>query len=700
MFSKFFINRPIFAMVISIVILLAGTVSILNLPIAQYPNLTPPSIVVSAQYPGATAEVVSETVAAPLEDKINGVENMMYMESMSTSNGDMSLTISFKVGSDSDKALIDVNNKVQVAQSSLPEDVRRYGLTVEKQSTSILKLISIYSPDKTLDATYMGNYALVNIVTDLKRIEGVGDAKVLTSNDYSIRIWLKPDIMSKLNLTPSEVMQVVTEQNAQRAAGRVGQYPIPKGIERSYTIVAPGRLKTPKEFEEIIIRANQDGSTLKLKDIADIELGAQTYEIAAQNNSYPAVPIGIYLSPGANAVQVSKDVDKLIKDYSKRFPAGMAYSIPYDTTKVITASIEEVIHTLFEAMILVFIVVFIFLKNWKTTLIPCLAVPVSIVGAFAGMLLFGFSINTLTLFGVVLAIGIVVDDAIVVIENVERIMEEEKLQVKEATIKAMNEVTGPVIAIVLVLCSVFIPVAFMGGFTGIMYQQFAVTIAISVVLSGLVALTLTPALCVMLLGEKQGGGWLTPFFNWFDKMFALLTNFYMNLVNFFIKRKTIAYSILCIIIACMILLFKIIPSTLVPEEDQGVVMGALMLDEATSLNKTITAAAKVEDILLKSYNVAQELSMAGFNILSGTSKNNAASFFIMLKDWKDRPGKNNSSMSIVMQLTAQLYQAIAEGYAVLFNPPAIMGLSTTGGIEGYIQNRGDGSSKDLEAKVM
>lgn len=699
MFSKFFIDRPIFAMVISIVILLAGTVSILNLPIAQYPDLTPPSITVTANYPGATAEVVSETVAAPLEDKINGVENMMYMESMSTSNGNMNLTVYFKVGSDSDKALIDVNNKVQIAQSLLPEDVRRYGVVVEKRSSSILKLFSIYSPEKKLDETFMGNYALVNIVTDLKRIEGVGDAQILSSNDYSIRIWIKPDIMSKLGLTTYDVMSAVTEQNAQRAAGRVGQFPAPEGIERSYTIVAPGRLKTPEEFKQIILRSNQDGSTLKLMDVADVELGAQTYETSASNNGSPSVPIAIYLSPGANAVKVSKAVDKLLEDYSKRFPDGMAYSIPYDTTKVITASIEEVIHTLLEAMILVFIVVFVFLKNWKTTLIPCLAVPVSIVGAFAGMLLLGFSINTLTLFGVVLAIGIVVDDAIVVIENVERIMEEENLAVREATIKAMSEVTGPVIAIVLVLCSVFIPVAFMGGFTGIMYQQFAITIAVSVILSGLVALTLTPALCVLLLGKKQDAGILTPVFNWFDKSFVALTNFYVNNVKFFINKKFFSFVLLAIIVVSIVYLFKVVPKTLVPDEDQGVVMGALILDEAASLNKTILAAGKVENIFLKTSNIIEELSFSGYDILSGTTKNNTAAFFVSLKDWKERPGSQNSSISIVAQVSEQLAKAVAEGVAVLFNPPAIMGMSTTGGIEGYIQNRGDGNSKDLEAKV-
>ena len=699
MFSKFFIDRPIFAMVISILILLVGTISIINLPIAQYPELTPPTVDVTATYPGASAEVISETVAAPLEQQINGVENMLYMQSMSTSNGDMTLTVSFKVGADSDKALIDVNNKVQVAQSSLPEDVRRYGITVAKKSTSILKLFSIFSPDKTLDTTYLGNYALVNILDDLKRIEGVGDASVLTANDYSIRIWLKPDIMSKLAITPQEVMAAVSEQNAQRAAGKVGQFPAPKGIERSFSIVAPGRLKTPEEFEQIILRANSDGSTLRLIDVADVELGSQTYDLSASNNSLPAVPIAIYLSPGANAVKVSKAVDAKMEEASKHFPQGMDYSIPYDTTKVITASIEEVVHTLFEAMILVFLVVFVFLKNWRTTLIPCLAVPVSIVGAFAGMLALGFSINTLTLFGVVLAIGIVVDDAIVVIENVERIMEEENIDVRSATIKAMSEVTGPVIAIVLVLCSVFVPVAFMGGFTGIMYQQFAITIAVSVILSGLVALTLTPAFCVMFLGKKQKTGKLDFFFNMFDKMFASVTDFYVDKVKLLLSKKTISFVILICILLVTVYLFKIVPSSLVPDEDQGIVMGVLMLDQSGSLNKTIAAASKAEEIFLKHSSVVQELSFAGYDMLSSTSKNNVAAFFLSLKDWKERSSKKDSAFAIIEQLSQELSSSIAEGYSIMFNPPAIMGMSTTGGIEGFIQNKGDGTSKDLEAKV-
>ena len=493
MFSKFFINRPIFSTVISLLILLAGIVAITALPIEQYPDLTPPSVQVSAQYPGASPEVIADTVAAPIEQQVNGVEDMLYMNSTSAANGDMSLMVYFEVGTDPDQAMINVNNRVQAATTSLPEDVRRYGVTVQKRSSSMLQLITMYSPSKVYDTTYIGNYALVNVVDDLKRINGVGDAQVMSANDYSIRIWLKPDVMSQLGVSVTDVMAAVQAQNTQRAAGKIGQPPLTQSVDRMYTIVAPGRLKTPEEFEEIILRANEDGTSLRLKDVARVELGSQTYEFSGNYNSQPAVPIGIFLSPGANAVATAKAVDKRMKELAANFPGGIEYKVAYDTTLFVNASIKEVIHTLIEAMILVFLVMYLFLHDWRATLIPCLAVPVSIVGAFAGMLVMGFSINTLTLFGLVLAIGIVVDDAIVVIENVERIMHDEHLPVKEATIKAMDEVTGPVIAIVLVLCSVFVPVAFMGGFTGVMYQQFAITIAVSVIISGLVALTLTPA---------------------------------------------------------------------------------------------------------------------------------------------------------------------------------------------------------------
>lgn len=697
MFSKFFINRPIFSTVISLLILLAGIVSITMLPIEQYPDLTPPSIQVSAQYPGASPEVIADTVAAPLEQQINGVEDMLYMNSTSSANGDMNLLVYFKVGTDPDQAMINVNNRVQSATSTLPEDVRRYGVTVEKKSSAILQLITMYSPSGVYDTTYIGNYALINVVDDLKRIEGVGDAQVMTANDYAIRIWLKPDMMSQLGLSVTDVMSAVQAQNTQRAAGKIGQPPLKNMVDRMYTMIAPGRLKTPEEFEEIILRANPDGTSLRLKDVARVELGSQTYEFTGFFNDQPAVPIGVYLSPGANAVATAQAIKKRMEELSANFPGGIEYKVAYDTTLFVNASVEEVIHTLIEAMVLVFLVVYLFLHDWRATLIPCLAVPVSIVGAFAGMLLLGFSINTLTLFGLVLAIGIVVDDAIVVIENVERIMHEDHLPVKEATIKAMDEVTGPVVAIVLVLCSVFVPVAFMGGFTGIMYQQFAITIAVSVVISGLVALTLTPALCALLLKDmkpKTGG-----FFYRFDKWFDKVTEKYTGWAGFFLRRIPVA--LLCVLLfwGATLGLFKIVPGSLLPDEDQGMLMMATMLDPASSLPQAEKIAEQVQKIIKEQPAVSDELTFAGFDMLSSTQKTSSVASFISLKPWKERKTEALSSFGTLAAIGKAAAIAIPGAIVMPFNPPPIMGMSTTGGLEGYIQNRAGADSQTLSVKV-
>lgn len=698
MFSKFFINRPIFSTVISLLILLAGIVSITTLPIEQYPDLTPPSVQVSAQYPGASPEVIADTVAAPIEQQVNGVEDMLYMNSTSASNGDMSLMVYFEVGTDPDQAMINVNNRVQAATTSLPEDVRRYGVTVEKRSSSMLQLITMYSPSKVYDTTYIGNYALVNVVDDLKRINGVGDAQVMSANDYSIRIWLKPDVMSQLGVSVTDVMAAVQAQNTQRAAGKIGQPPLTQSVDRMYTIVAPGRLKTPEEFEEIILRANEDGTSLRLKDVARVELGSQTYEFSGNYNSQPAVPIGVFLSPGANAVATAKAVDKRMKELSANFPGGIEYKVAYDTTLFVNASIKEVIHTLIEAMILVFLVMYLFLHDWRATLIPCLAVPVSIVGAFAGMLLMGFSINTLTLFGLVLAIGIVVDDAIVVIENVERIMHDEHLPVKEATIKAMDEVTGPVIAIVLVLCSVFVPVAFMGGFTGVMYQQFAITIAVSVVISGLVALTLTPALCVLLLKDmkpRTGG-----FFYKFDQWFVKVTDKYTGLAGFFLRRIPVALLTIVLIWAAALGLFKLVPTSLLPDEDQGMLMVATMLDPSTSLSHTKEVAKQLEEIVLAQPAVKEEMTFSGYDMLSSTMKSSSIASFISLKPWDERKTKELSSFGLVATIGKLGAGQIPGALVMPFNPPPVMGMSTTGGLEGYVQNRSGEGSSALEAKTQ
>ncbi len=697
MFSKFFINRPIFSTVVSLLILLAGIVSIINLPIEQYPDLTPPSVQVSAQYPGASPEVIADTVAAPIEQQVNGVEDMLYMNSTSAANGDMNLLVYFEVGTDPDQAMINVNNRVQAATTSLPEDVRRYGITVEKKSSAILQLITMYSPSGVYDTTYIGNYALVNVVDDLKRISGVGDAQVMSANDYSIRIWIKPDVMSQLGLSVTDVMTAVQAQNVQRAAGKIGQPPLPQSVDRMFTIVAPGRLKTPEEFEEIILRANPDGTSLRLKDVARVELGSQTYEFSGEYNKQPAVPIGVFLSPGANAVATAKAVDQRMKELAANFPGGITYKVAYDTTLFVTASIEEVIHTLIEAMILVFLVMYLFLHDWRATLIPCLAVPVSIVGAFAGMLLMGFSINTLTLFGLVLAIGIVVDDAIVVIENVERIMHDEHLPVKEATIKAMDEVTGPVVAIVLVLCSVFVPVAFMGGFTGVMYQQFAITIAVSVVISGLVALTLTPALCVLLLRDMKPR--TSGFFFRFDQWFAKMTDKYTGLAGFFLRRIPVAVLTIALIWAAALGLFKIVPGSLLPDEDQGMVMIATMLDPSSSLSSTENVAKQVEEIILQQPAVKEELTFAGYDMLSSTMKSSSIASFVALKPWKERETEALSSFGTIAAIGKLAAAQIPGALVMPFNPPPVMGMSTTGGLEGYVQNRAGSGSDALQNKV-
>lgn len=700
MFSKFFINRPIFSTVISLLISLAGIVSITMLPIEQYPDLTPPTVQVSASYPGASPEVIANTVAAPLEQQVNGVEDMLYMNSTSSSNGDMKLTVSFKVGTDPDQAMINVNNRVQGATATLPEDVRRYGIQVNKKSSAILQLIALYSPSGRSDTTTVGNYALLNIVDDLKRIEGVGDAQVMSANDYSIRIWIKPDVLSQRGLTVSDIASAVQAQNVQRAAGKIGQPPLPVAVDRSYSIIAPGRLTDPKQFEDIILRANKDGTSLRLKDVATVELGSQTYEFSGNYNGKPAVPIGVYLSPGANAVATAQAVEKRMQELAANFPPDldMEYKVAYDTTLFVKASIKEVIHTLIEAMILVFLVVYLFLKDWRATLIPCLAVPVSIIGAFAGMKLFGFSINTLTLFGLVLAIGMVVDDAIVVIENVERIMDEDDLPVKEATIKAMDEVSGPVVAIVLVLCSVFVPVAFMGGLTGVMYQQFAITIAVSVVISGLVALTLTPALCALLLKKQEKP--TSGFFYKFDQFFGKLTKKYGTWVAYFIRRLSVSAVVVALFFLAAWGMFKIVPSSLLPDEDQGMIMVSTQLDPASSLASSDKVAGELEKLILAQPSVSDELTFAGFDMLSSTMKSSGIASFIKLKPWEERKTKALSSAGLVGALYMQAKNTIPGAIVMPFNPPPIMGMSTTGGLEGYIQNRGSGDSRDLEAQTQ
>ncbi len=690
--NRFFVDRPVFAAVISIVIVLAGLVCIRILPVAQYPELTPPQVVVSATYPGASAETMTQTVAAPLEQQINGVENMIYMQSSSLGSGTMQLTVTFALGTDPDQATIDVNNRVQRATSQLPQDVQRLGVTVAKRSTTILGMVAMFAKGGRYDRTYVGNYALLNVVDDLKRIPGVGDVNLLGNIDYSMRIWLRPDRLAQYNLTPSDVQAAIQEQNAQFAAGRFGDQPDPHQGPFTYTATTQGRLPDVAAFENIILRSDKNAATLRLKDVARVELGTRSYLVDSNLDGTPAVPIAIYLQPGANALNTMELVQKRMDELKVSFPAGIDYSIPFDTTRFIKVSVEEVIHTFIEAIVLVVLVVFIFLQNWRATLIPVIAVPISIIGTFAGMYVLGFSINLLTLFGLVLAIGIVVDDAIVVLENVERIMTTEKLSPRKAAIKAMGEVTGPVIAIVLVLCAVFIPVAFMGGLVGQMYKQFAVTIAISVVLSGLVALTLTPALCALILkpGHQEP---MLPF-RLFNRFFERVTAGYSWGVRFFLKRVAVGLIIFACIIGGMAYLFQKVPGSLLPDEDQGFVFGVAVLPSAASLSRTSAVVDQASENIRKLPAVEHVFGVSGFDLLSGGLKTSAGMMFIMLKDWKQRTTAAEDARNLPRAIMAA-NAGIQDGLVLAFNPPPILGLSTTGGFELYVQDRTGGGIASL-----
>lgn len=693
MFSKFFINRPIFATVLSIVVIIAGLMSIRALPIEEYPEVTPPQVSVEATYAGASAETISKTVAAPLEQQINGVEDMIYMSSTASSTGTLTINVYFKIGTDPDQATINVNNRVQAALNKLPSEVQAQGVRVNKQSSTILKVISIISPNNSYDEIYMANYALINVIDELKRVEGVGNAALFGNQNYSMRVWMKPDQLAKYNLTPNDVISAISEQNAQFATGRFNQTPSKTSQAYTFTVTTQGRFDKVDEFENIILKSNKDGSTLRLKDVARLELGAESYDVTATLNGQTMVPIGIYLQSGANALDTAKRVDTVMAKLAKSFPENMEYRIPYDTTTFIQISVNEVIKTFIEALLLVIAIVYLFLQNIRATIIPVLAIPVSIIGTFAGMYALGYSINLLTLFGLVLAIGIVVDDAIIVIENVERILHSKKdISVKDATIQAMKEVTGPVVAIVLVLCAVFIPVSFMGGFTGAMYQQFAITIVISVVISGMVALTLTPALCAIFLKKKEPKPfWFVKKFNEF---FDASTNWFTNGVSLVVRHGVISIIVFAALMGITYQLFQKVPNALVPMEDKGFLIAVTSLPPASSLNRTEAVSAQVSNITNTMPDIEYNIAISGFDLLSGAAKTNAATTFLSLKDWSERKGPQQHSKALSGALNGALF-GIPDATIFALNPPPIMGLSISGGFEMYLQDRTGGSLQEL-----
>lgn len=689
MLSKFFINRPVLASVLSFVIIIAGFLAMKGLPISEYPEIVPPQVAVTTTYSGASAETISQTVAAPLEQAINGVDDMLYINSTTSSAGTLTLTVTFKIGTDIDQASINVNNKVQSALSKLPAEVQRVGVTVNKKSSSILKVIALYSGDSSLDTVFIANYGLINVLDDLARIPGVGEARQFGTKDYSMRIWLNPNKLAQYKMTPSDVYTAIQSQNSQFAAGSFGKEPMSNPQAFTYTVTTEGRLSTPKQFENIILRAGADGQTLRLKDVAKVELGAERYNFNATFDGKPTVPIGVFLKPGANALETSTLIDNKLAELSKSFPKGLNYKVPYDTTEFVKISIEKVIYTLFEALILVVLVVYLFLQNARATLIPVLAIPVSIIGTFVGMYLLGFSINQLTLFGMILAIGIVVDDAIIVVENVERIMRTEKLSAREATLKAMNEITGPIIAIVLVLAAVFIPVAFISGLTGQMYKQFAITIVISVTISGIVALTLTPALCANLLQSAQHKE--RGFFLYFNRFFERLTSGFSAGV-----RAIMRYSLISVLLfgGLVFITYQTlggVPKGLLPQEDKGSLFVLSYLPPASSLSRTEVVRDQVSQTLLKNPAVAHSISFAGFDLQTFTNKTNSGVSFVTLKPWDERTAPGEGIKGVVGQLFGQL-STVPDAFNIPIGMPTIMGMSMTGGFEAYLQNRnGDGS---------
>jgi hydrophobic/amphiphilic exporter-1 (mainly G- bacteria), HAE1 family len=689
MFSRFFIERPIFANVIAIVTMIIGAVALIKLPIEQFPQITPPTVMISAIYPGASAQVVADTVAAPIEQQVNGVEKMLYMSSTSANDGSYSLTVTFDVGTNLDMAQVLVQNRVAMAEPSLPQDVTRQGVTVKKQSTSIILFVNLTSPDERYPDLYLSNYATLNIRDELSRIEGVGDVSVHGAASYAMRLWLDPEKLKAHTLTTQDVVNAIQEQNVQVAAGQIGQPPAPPGQNFQYTIKTLGRLSDVGQFEDIILKTTVDKAIgariIRVKDVARVELGGQVYDQYFQKNGQSAAGIGVYQLPGANALDVAKKVRQKMEELKKSFPPGLEYSIPFDTTKFVSASIDEVYKTLIEAGILVLIVILVFLQDWRAVLVPATTVPVTIIGAFAAMGALGFTVNMLTLFGLVLAIGIVVDDAIVIVENAAHHIEKDKVSAKEATIRAMAEITGPVIGITLVLMAVFLPTAFLGGITGQLYRQFALTIAATAVISAINAMTLKPAQCATYLRPApEHHGW---FYRGFNFAYGRFEGFYVGIVRWMVHHSLTMLVVFAGLISLTLWRFISLPTGFLPTEDQGYVVATAQLPDAASQERTRKLTDKLNQIIKDTKGIADWITIGGYSVMDGTGASNAAAFYIVFKDWKERTDPNLSQEAILANLRQQFF-AIQEGVVFAFAPPAIQGLGVAGGFQMQLEDRG------------
>lgn len=696
--AEFFIRRPIVAMVISIVTCIVGLISLSRLPVSEYPNVSPTLIQATTTYRGAAAEAVMESVATPIESKVNGVDKLLYMQSYNANDGKMILNITFDVGTDVDIMQVNAQNRVGQAEAQLPDAVKREGVVVNRSSPDILLAIGLSSPKGTYDGVFLGNYADINLVDQIKRVAGVGDVKNFTAQDYSMRVWLDPEKLASLGVTPQDVSNAIKEQNAQAPAGTIGAEPAPPGQESQFNIRAQGLLREPKEFEEIIVRSSADGQQVKIKDVGRVDLGAQTYALRARLDRAPAGALGVYLAPGANAIQTADNVKKILNEAATRFPPDMEYSITLDSTLPIKASMESIVHTLFEAIILVLVVVYIFLQSFRATIIPMLTVPVSLLGVFIAFPLLGFSVNTLTMFGLVLAIGIVVDDAIVVVEAVQHHIEHGKSPI-DATRQAMKEVSGPVVAIALILCAVFVPVAFMGGVTGALYQQFALTIAVSVIFSAINALTLSPALSAMLLrAPKPGRGPIAWFFKKFNQFFDWITEGYGSIVGGLTRKA--ARSMLLLVVVCggIYALGKVVPGGFIPDEDKGYLFVAVELPQGASLQRSDELLKQVEQIVGNTKGVRSALAISGMNILNSLSFSNSALMFVGLDDWEERKDPKLHAKALVAEWNKKFY-AIPGARVFAFGPPALPGYGNVSGFTMQLQDKSGGSVDQLSGYV-